>query len=518
MFHDPTSAESRVFSDTLELDLGDGRARAWPARSARRTASPLAQASGVASTRRCGAADGPGAERRHAERSRVRGSTRSAATSAQRPSAGAAATARDTAPRDADGVRVDHGSVVIAAITSCTNTSNPSVMVAAGLLAKKAVERGLRRKPWVKTSLAPGSKVVTDYLERRRAHQATSTQLRFNLVGYGCTTCIGNSGPLPRGDLAGRSTTTTSSSCAVLTGNRNFEGRINPDVRANYLASPPLVVAYALAGTMDIDLDNDPLGNDSRRQAGLPRATSGRRSDEVQRDGRHGGPVRDVHARVRRGLRRRRALAARSPSPTGDLYDVGRRLDLRARAAVLRRDARRAAAGRPTSPARGCWRCSATASRPTTSRRPARSRAEPGRALPASSTASSRATSTPTASRRGNHEVMVRGHVRQHPAPQQLARRHRGRRAPAHLPDGEEMTIFDASVRYQADGVPLIILAGKEYGSGSSRDWAAKGPKLLGHPRGDRRELRADPPLEPGRHGDPARSSSRPGRRPSRSA
>ena len=152
---------------------------------------------------------------------------------------------------------------MIAAITSCTNTSNPSVMVAAGLLAKKAVERGLETKPWVKASLAPGSKVVTDYLHDAGL-DAYLDQLRFNLVGYGCTTCIGNSGPLPAGDLRGRSTRDDLVAVAVLSGNRNFEGRINPDVRANYLASPPLVVAYALAGTMDIDLQNEPLGTDPK--------------------------------------------------------------------------------------------------------------------------------------------------------------------------------------------------------------------------------------------------------------
>ena len=266
--------------------------------------------------------------------------------------------------------RSRNGSVVIAAITSCTNTSNPSVMVAAGLLAKKAVEHGLRTKPWVKASLAPGSKVVTDYLHDAGLDTYLD-QLRFNLVGYGCTTCIGNSGPLPAAiseaihddDLV---------AVAVLSGNRNFEGRINPDVRANYLASPPLVVAYALAGTMDIDLQNEPLGDDRDGQAGLPRRTSGPASARSQDTILKSVRSEMFQTRVRRGLRGRRALEL-AAGAAGRPLRVGRRVDLRQEPALLRRHDRSSRRRSRRSTGRGCWRCWATASRPTTSRRPARS-------------------------------------------------------------------------------------------------------------------------------------------------
>ena len=272
---------------------------------------------------------------------------------------------------------LDHGAVVIAAITSCTNTSNPSVMIGAGLVAKKAVERGLTRKPWVKTSLAPGSKVVTEYLEQGRPARRTSTQLGFNLVGYGCTTCIGNSGPLPD-EISARCVSAALVVCSVLSGNRNFEGRIQQDVRANYLASPPLVVAYALAGSLNIDLTTEPLGTDQAGSRSTSR-TSGRREQEIQetmlaaRDGGH------VPRAVRERLRRRRALAG-AAGADGRSVRVGGGLDLHPRAAVPREPDEGAGAAGRRSPARACSRCSATASRPTTSHRPARSRrtARPG--------------------------------------------------------------------------------------------------------------------------------------------
>ena len=251
---------------------------------------------------------------------------------------------------------LDHGAVVIAAITSCTNTSNPSVMIGAALLAKKAVEKGLTRKPWVKTSLAPGSKVVTDYYDRSGLTPYLD-KLGFNLVGYGCTTCIGNSGPIidevsaavNEGDLA---------ATAVLSGNRNFEGRINPDVKMNYLASPPLVVAYALAGSMDVDLLNDPLGDD---QDGNPVYLHDiwPSPQEIEETIDSGDRQRDVHQGLRRRLRRRRALAG--PADAGRRHlRVGRRLDLRAQAAVLRRHAAPSRRRSPTSAARGCCSSSAT--------------------------------------------------------------------------------------------------------------------------------------------------------------
>ena len=276
---------------------------------------------------------------------------------------------------DGEEVELDHGRVVIAAITSCTNTSNPSVMIGAGLLARKAVERGLERKPWVKTSLAPGSTVVTEYLERAGLDEDLD-QLGFNLVGYGCTTCIGNSGPLPE-EISSAVNENDLVVCAVLSGNRNFEGRINQDVRNNYLASPPLCVAYALAGRMDIDLLNDPLGEDSDGNpvylADIWPTIGGDQADDRRR--RAPG---DVRAQLRRRVHRRRPLA-RPRDPRGRPLHVAR-LDLRPQADVLRGHGRpsRPASSRSRAPA--CSRCSATASPPTTSRPPGRSRrtAPPG--------------------------------------------------------------------------------------------------------------------------------------------
>ena len=251
---------------------------------------------------------------------------------------------------------LDHGAVAIAAITSCTNTSNPSVMIGAALLAKKAVEKGLQRKPWVKTTLAPGSKVVSDYYEKSGLTPYLD-KLGFNLVGYGCTTCIGNSGPLIP-EVSQAVNDNDLAVVSVLSGNRNFEGRINPDVKMNYLASPPLVVAYALAGSMDVDLFNDPLGqdpdgNDVFMKDIWPTAAGGRGGH------RDGDQLRHVHQRLRRRLRRRRAVAV-AADPGGRHVRLGRGVDVRPQAAVLRRHARRAGAGRRTSRAPGCCSSSAT--------------------------------------------------------------------------------------------------------------------------------------------------------------
>ena len=289
---------------------------------------------------------------------------------------------------------LDHGHVVIAAITSCTNTSNPSVMIGAGLLARNAVDRGLRTKPWVKTSLAPGSQVVTEYLDRAGLTEPLEA-LGFNLVGYGCTTCIGNSGPLAPeisaavddGDLA---------VVSVLSGNRNFEGRIHPDVKMNYLASPPLCVAYALAGTMDIDFVGEPLGEDEQRRGRLPARHLARRAgDRRRRSARpSGGDVPSSYGDV---------FAATSAGtacevPAGELYAWDADSTYVRAAALLRRHARRARAGAATSESRACSRCSATPSRPTTSHRRARSaRRSPAARYLDDRRASSRATSTPTA-------------------------------------------------------------------------------------------------------------------------
>jgi aconitate hydratase len=367
-----------------------------------------------------------------------------------------------------------HGSVVIAAITSCTNTSNPSVMMAAGLLAKKAVERGLRTKPWVKTSLAPGSKVVTDYL-----HDAGLTrpleQLGFYLVGYGCTTCIGNSGPLPapvskaveEGDLV---------VAAVLSGNRNFEGRIHAEVRANYLASPPLVVAYALAGRMDIDLYHEPLGQDSSGQPVYLRDIwpSQQEIQQAVTSGIGSSMFHKVYGEVFKGDERWSSLAV----PGGDLYQWDPKstyvkhppyfenmtaepppvADIRhARVLVLLGDS---ITTDHISPA-GSIKLQSPA----------------GKYLLEHGVGQKDFNSY--GSRRGNHEVMIRGTFANVRLRNLLAPGTEGG-VTRHLPDGGQMAIYDAAIEYAKEAVPLLVLAGKEYGSGSSRDWAAKGTRLLG--------------------------------------
>ena len=367
-----------------------------------------------------------------------------------------------------------HGDVVIAAITSCTNTSNPSVMVAAGLLARKARARGLKPKPWVKTSLAPGSQVVTDYLD----HAGLSEDLDavgFNLVGYGCTTCIGNSGPLAE-PISKTIADAGLVAVAVLSGNRNFEGRISPDVKANYLASPPLVVAYALAGTMDIDIQNDPLGNDP---SGTPvylkdiwptpeevRATM---AASVRSE-----MYRSRYANVFLGDERWREL----PTPTGQIYDwQGDSTYVRQPSFFDGMEMKPA----PTSDITGA-RCLAKLGDSVTT-----DHISPAGSISKSSPAAKYLMERGVepkdfnsyGSRRGNHEVMVRGTFANIRLRNELLPGSEGG-VTKHLPSGEAMSIFDAAMRYQAEGVATIILAGKEYGSGSSRDWAAKGPRLLG--------------------------------------
>ncbi len=370
---------------------------------------------------------------------------------------------------------LEHGAVVIAAITSCTNTSNPAVMIGAGLLAKKAVERGLARKPWVKSSLAPGSKVVTEYYEKAGLTPYLE-ELGFHTVGYGCTTCIGNSGPLPdeisravdEGELV---------VCAVLSGNRNFEARIHPEVKANYLASPPLVVAYALAGRMDIDLATEPIGVGSDGEdvylADIwPSPARGTR-DRRRRDRRG-----DVPLDLRRRVHRRRHLAL-APGSRGRALRLGSGLDLRPAPDVLRRNAARAGDDR-----RRRRRALPRRHRrlgddgPHLARRLDQARLT-GRRATWSTTASSARSFNSYGSRRGNHEVMVRGTFANVRLRNELVPGSEGTWT-VHVPSGEELTIFEAAERYHAEGTPLVVLAGKEYGSGSSRDWAAKGPKLLG--------------------------------------
>jgi aconitate hydratase len=375
---------------------------------------------------------------------------------------------------DGEDVEIDHGAVVIAAITSCTNTSNPAVMLGAGLLAKKAVEKGLKRKPWVKSSLAPGSKVVTRYYEAAGLTPFLEA-LGFHTVGYGCTTCIGNSGPLPEavsaaiaeGDLV---------ACAVLSGNRNFEARVHAEVKANYLASPPLVVAYALAGRMDIDLTTEPIGHaedgtavylsdiwpsPAEVQETMAQAISEEMFRATYADVLTGDPewqelpvpggalfAWDAASTY---VQRPPYFDGMAPEP-GTVEDiVGARCLVSVGDSVTTDHISPAGAIRPDTPA--------------------------GRYLTEHGVEQRDFNSL--GSRRGNHEVMVRGTFANLRLRNQLVPGSEGTWT-AHLPDGEEMTIFDASERYLAEGVPTIVLAGEEYGSGSSRDWAAKGPNLLG--------------------------------------
>jgi aconitate hydratase A / 2-methylisocitrate dehydratase len=375
---------------------------------------------------------------------------------------------------DGKTVELDHGAVVIAAITSCTNTSNPAVMVAAGLLARNAVERGLERRAWVKSSLAPGSKVVTEYYDRSGLTPYLE-QLGFHTVGYGCTTCIGNSGPLPAAvsqAIADGGLVAT----AVLSGNRNFEARIHAEVKANYLASPPLVVAYALAGRMDVDLVTEPLGVGTDGEDVYlsdiwpsPAEVQETIASAVGED-----MFRAAYANVYEGDPEWQEL----PVPEGELYAwddastyvrrppyfegmprepgtvedvVGARCLVAIGDSVTTDHISPAGAIRPDSPA--------------------------GEYLVSHGV--ERSAFNSYGSRRGNHEVMVRGTFANVRLRNLLVPGSEGTWT-VHLPSGEEMTIFDAAERYAADGVPCIVLAGKEYGSGSSRDWAAKGPLLLG--------------------------------------
>ena len=369
---------------------------------------------------------------------------------------------------------LDNGSIVIAAITSCTNTSNPSVMVAAGLLAKKAVEKGLSVPPWVKTSLAPGSRVVTDYYEKAGLLPYLD-KLRFNVVGYGCTTCIGNSGPLPS-DVSKAIEDHGLVAVSVLSGNRNFEGRINSDVRANYLMSPPLVVAYALAGRIDHDFEKHALGKDKSGQPVYLRdiwPTQKEVSDTIAASI-DSGIFSKEYATVAAGDQNWQQLKF----PTGNVYQWENDSTYIRKAPYFD--------GMPAKPA------------PVEDIHNARVLAVLGDSVTTDhiSPAGSIKVNSPAGkyltdhgvkpadfnsygSRRGNHEVMVRGTFANVRLRNKLAPGTEGG-VTRLLPEGEQMSIFDASVKYAERGVPLVILAGKEYGSGSSRDWAAKGPKLLG--------------------------------------
>jgi aconitate hydratase len=374
----------------------------------------------------------------------------------------------ETATPVAEHDGLEHGAVVIAAITSCTNTSNPSVMLGAGLLAKKAVEAGLVRRPWVKTSLAPGSKVVTEYLERAGLVEPLE-QLGFSLVGYGCTTCIGNSGPLPEEisrEIAERDLTV----CSVLSGNRNFEGRIHPEVKMNYLASPPLVVAYALAGRMDIDITRGPVQGDVRLADIWPsrREVSDAIEQAVKSD-----MFRSSYGEVYAGDEAWKALEV----PAGDRYAWDPRSTYVKRPPYF--DGMAAEASEGFAPVKGARAIVLLGDSVTTDHISPAGAIAPdgpaGRYLREHGV--ERRDFNSYGSRRGNHEVMMRGTFANVRLRNQLAP---GTEGGVTVWDGDQTSIYEAAVTAAEQGVPLCVLAGEEYGSGSSRDWAAKGPNLLG--------------------------------------
>jgi aconitate hydratase len=393
-----------------------------------------------------------------------------AAASSERPSNPVSVTLQDGTEFE-----VDHGAVAIAAITSCTNTSNPSVMIAAALLAKKAVEKGLERKPWVKTTLAPGSKVVSDYYEKSGLTPYLD-KLGFNLVGYGCTTCIGNSGPLiPEisqavndGDLA---------VVSVLSGNRNFEGRINPDVKMNYLASPPLVVAYALAGSMDVDLFNDPLGQDQDGNDVFMRDIwpSAQEVEEVIAAAINSDMFDQSYQDVFAGDEMWRSL----PTPEGDTFAWDEDSTYVRRPPYFD--------GMPDEPspvediegARVLLKLGDSVTTDHISPAGAIKKDSPAGRYLAEHGVGHRDFNS-YGSRRGNHEVMIRGTFANIRLRNQLAPGTEGGVTRDFTAGGEVTSVFEASERYLEAGTPLVVLAGKEYGSGSSRDWAAKGTSLLG--------------------------------------
>jgi aconitate hydratase len=375
---------------------------------------------------------------------------------------------------DGETFELDHGHVVIAAITSCTNTSNPSVMIGAGILARNALARGLQRKPWVKTSLAPGSKVVTEYLDRAGLTEPLE-QLGFNLVGYGCTTCIGNSGPLSPeiSEAVGEADLAVVS---VLSGNRNFEGRINPDVKMNYLASPPLCVAYALVGTMDIDITGEPLGQDEQGQDVYLKDIwpSEQEIAETIGEAVRADMFRKSYGEVFAGDERWNGLDV----PSGERFAWDERSTYVRLPPYFE--------GMPADPtpitevedARVLALLGDSVTTDHISPAGAIKRDGPAGAYLQELGVSPRDFNS-YGSRRGNHEVMMRGTFANIRLRNLLAPGTEGG-VTVHLPSGEQMSIYDAAMRYAREGVELVVLAGKEYGSGSSRDWAAKGTKLLG--------------------------------------
>jgi aconitate hydratase len=486
-------AEQATYSDVLELDLGDVEpSLAGPKRPQDRV--PLSgakesfrsalgdllgdDAGSVVSAHDEAVADTFPASDPTVEQSPAHNGMDAGGEPAPAVAAGAVLAERSSSAvevtMDGETFQVDHGHVVIAAITSCTNTSNPSVMLGAGLLARNAVARGLTRAPWVKTSLAPGSKVVTEYYDRAGLTDDLEA-LGFHLVGYGCTTCIGNSGPLPD-EISKAVNDADLAVCSVLSGNRNFEGRINPDVKMNYLASPPLVVAYAIAGTMDIDLVNDPLGRDADGDDVYLRDVwpSSREVAQLVEEAVQSDMFRKSYGEVFEGDENWRSLDVpggdrpawdddstyvrrapyfdgmdREPAPVTDIE--GARVLAKLGDSVTTDHISPAGAIKKDSPA--------------------------GRYLQEHGVEQRDFNSY--GSRRGNHEVMIRGTFANIRLRNQLAPGTEGG-VTRKLPEGEQMSIYDAAMRYAEEGTPLVVLGGKEYGSGSSRDWAAKGTNLLG--------------------------------------
>jgi aconitate hydratase len=480
-----------VFSATLELDLGAVEPSiAGPKRPQDRV--PLAQAkeafleamhefdpeaaermgNGVdeAGEESFPASDPPAAEEPDDERGRPRPAVSGAPVATMPKHAGGDAI--EVTLEDGTTVELDHGRVVIAAITSCTNTSNPSVMIGAGLLARNALRRGLTRRPWVKTSLAPGSTVVTDYLDKAGLTEHLDA-LQFNLVGYGCTTCIGNSGPLPA-EISAAVEENDLAVCAVLSGNRNFEGRINQDVKANYLASPPLVVAYALAGRMDLDLTREPLGEGSD---GEPVYLSEIWPDPAEVKETIGRSIAsEMFTRNYGGVLEGDATWKAVEVPEGDRYTWPDSTYVRKPTFFEGMPAEPP----PVEPICGARVLALLGDSITTDH------ISPAGAIKKASPAGEWLIEhgvgpgefNSYGSRRGNHEVMIRGSFANIRLRNLLVEKAGG--FTRHFPDGEETTIFAAATAYASEGVPLVVLAGKEYGSGSSRDWAAKGTKLLG--------------------------------------
>jgi aconitate hydratase len=463
LFHNAQTDEAE-YSDTLELDLGEVEpSMAGPRRPQDRIPLTAVKQSFVSAMQLMKSAGA------------VAGAAREVGAGAGADlGADLGADAGIPCTYDGQTFELQNGAVVIAAITSCTNTSNPSVMIAAGLVAKKAIERGLTRKPWVKTSLAPGSKVVMDYYQAAGLVEPLE-QLGFNLVGFGCTTCIGNSGPLPE-EISAAVDEGGLVVASVLSGNRNFEGRINPDVRANYLASPPLVVAYALAGRVDIDLYNEPIGTgkDGRSVFLKDIWPSQNEIERVVAKAVKPEMFRAQYAHVFEGDDLWRNL----PTPTGDSFDWEPDSTYVKHPPYFEDMPRQPGELQDIHNAR----CLALLGDSITT-----DHISPAGSIKANSPAGKYLVEQGVqprdfnsyGSRRGNHEVMVRGTF--------ANIRLRNRMTPdveggftRHIPAGDVLSIYDASIKYQQANTPLIILAGKEYGTGSSRDWAAKGPRLLG--------------------------------------